>query len=169
MVEDAEKYPEFSNRPAGARLLRSIREKLASEGWTVNSFSTQRKNYWRLQGKSFFDIFSEVEPPEFYKYLYGLPSESIHGSWNDSMDYHLTRNDDGSFSVYPFYQEVDIRAVTPLLRLCHDPYLLWVKRIGIHDPAFEKLFNWIRSVNVKLFDGFEHVYAIRQSNLGMPY
>jgi hypothetical protein len=25
---------------------------------------------------------------------------------------HLNRNDDGTFSVYPSYQEVDIRAVT---------------------------------------------------------
>ena len=80
---------------------------------------------------------------EFYKLLYGIPSESIHGSWNESMDFDLVRNDDGTFSPYPFYQSVDIRFVTPILRISHDPYLMWLERIDAASEYISKVFDWI--------------------------
>lgn len=143
------------------RLLNSVKEKMEKEGFTPDSFEAQKKHQWKLQGKDFSKIFGEVESSEFYKFLYAIPSESIHGSWNDSMDFNLTRNEDGTFSVYPFYQEVDIRFVTPLLRLCHDPYLLWLERIDAKHADVEQVFEWIRRMNVRLFDAFEDAYAKR--------
>lgn len=125
ILNDAETSPEFFRTPRGMRLLNSVKEKMEKEGFSPDSFETQKKNRWKLQGKTFFDIFSEVEPPELYKFIYGIPSESIHGSWNESMDFNLSRNEDGTFSTYPFYQDVDIRFVTPLLRLCYEPCLIF--------------------------------------------
>jgi len=159
VLNDAAAGSEFFKVPAGLRLLASVKEKLEKEGLTTESFEAQKANRWKLQGKNFFQIFSEVEPRDFYKYLYGIPSESIHGSWNESMDFNLSRNDDGTFSVYPFYQQVDIRFVTPLLRLCHDPYVLWLRRIDAADEYLLKVLDWIRETNVKLFGRFEPVYA----------
>lgn len=75
------------------------------------------------------------------------------------MDFDLTRNEDGTFSTYPFYPEVDIRLVTPLLRLSHDPYLLWLERIDAKHGYVEQVFEWIRRTNVRLFDAFEDVYV----------
>jgi hypothetical protein len=151
----------FFNTPAGDRLLSSVRVKMERECLTPDSFDTQNRNRWRVQGKTFFDIFSEVEPPEFYKYLYGIPSESIHGSWNDSMDFNLVRNEDGTFSAYPFYQEVDIRFVTPVLRICHNPYLLWLARIDAQHDYLLEVLEWTRTTNIKLFNRFEAAYAAR--------
>jgi len=152
---------EFFLTPPGIRLKQSIIEKMKVENLTVDSFEEQKKNKWKLSGKSFYQIFIEVEPKEFYKYLYGIPSESIHGSWNDSMDFNLARNDDGTFSPYPFYQQVDIRFVTPIINISHDPYLLWLERIDARSKYINGIFEWIKSINVKLFNSFENVYKER--------
>jgi len=165
VLRDAASNSEFFNTPPGRRLLASVKEKMKHEGLTQDSFVAQKANRWKLQGKTFFEIFSEVEPPDFYKLIYGIPSESIHGSWNESMDFNLSRNEDGTFSAYPFYQEVDIRFVTPLLRLCHDPYVLWLKRIDAEHEYLTEVLNWIRATNMSLFGRFEAVYAARDSEL----
>ena len=164
MVLDSQKKPEFWQTEPGVRLLSSIMGKLEAEGWDLNSFEAQKKNRWNLEGKSFYKIFTEVEPESYYQHLYGIPSEGIHGSWNDSMDYHLQKNEDGTFSVYPFYQAVDIRFVTPILRLCHDPYIMWLKRIDAEDEYLLKALNWTQRMNVKLYNAFESVYESHAKN-----
>lgn len=157
-LKRAAESPEFFETPAGRRLLESIRKKLENDGFTEDSFGIQRENRWRLQGKTFYQIFSELENEEFYKFLYGMPSEALHGSWNESLDYDLARNDDGTFKAYPFYQKVDIRFITPILRLCHDPYLLWMKRVKIEHEYLSQCLEWTRRVNVRLFDAFENAF-----------
>lgn len=162
MVLDSKKNPEFWKTKPGKRLLKSIMDKMEAEGWDIDSFEEQKKNRWKLQGKSFYIIFTEIEPKEFYKHLYGIPSESIHGSWNDSMDYHLQKSDDGTFITNPFYHDVDIRAVTPMLRLCHDPYVMWLKRIDAEDEYLLKALEWTRRMNIKLYNAFESAYETKR-------
>ena len=159
-LEEAE-TKEFYSTPAGVRLLESIREKMAVEGLDQNSFEQQKRRGWRLEGKSFRQIFEQLEPDEFYKLIYGIPSESLHGSWNESLDFDLIKNDDETYSTYPFYQPVDVRFVTPILRLTNDPYLLWLERIEIQDEYIEKVFKWIERVNKQLFISFEKTYDLR--------
>lgn len=93
--------------------------------------------------------------------MYGITSESIHGSWNDSMDLNLIKYEDGTFSANPFYQDVDIRFVSPLIQIAHDPYLLWLERIDAKSDYVIKTFDWIKSINFKLFNAFEEVYRIK--------
>ena len=62
---------------------------------TKNDFKTQKANKWRIQGKSFRDIFAEVEHDDLYPATYGMMSESIHGSWNESMDWTSPRTRTG--------------------------------------------------------------------------
>ena len=115
------------------RLVASVREKLDIEGVDENVFDVQKKNRWRLQGKSFYNIFDEVVGAELYASSYGMMSESFHGSWNESMDWCLTRNDDGSFSPYPFFHRPDVRYLTPLIRFTTPPCRMWLTRIGVED------------------------------------
>jgi hypothetical protein len=70
----------FFETKAGQRLLKSVRAKMAFEGLTENDFEEQKKNRWRLQGKTFFDIFAEVVHQDLYASSYGMMSESVHGS-----------------------------------------------------------------------------------------
>ncbi len=157
IIEEAKQDEEFYKNKAGIRLLEAVKKKMELENLTTDSFEMQKRNKWKLQGKSFYQIFSEIEREEHYKLMYGIPSESIHGSWNESIDFDLIRNDDGTFSPYPFYKKADIRFVTPLLGICHDAYTLWLKRIDALDEYLIKTFQWIMETNGKLYLAFEEL------------
>lgn len=152
---------EFYSTPAGQRLLKSISEKMEAEKFDFESFEVQKRHNWKIEGKSFRQIFEQIEPDEYYKLMYGIPSESIHGSWCESLDFDLAKNEDGTYSAYPFYQPVDVRFITPILRITNDPYLLWLERIECKEKYVEKVFKWVERVNKRLFVAFEETYIFR--------
>lgn len=149
----------FFKTKAGKRLLQSVQEKMDLESFSENDFSIQKKNRWRLQGKTFFDIFKEITDEDLYKYTYGIMSESIHGSWNESMDWCLQKNADATFSVYPFYHKADVRFILPTLKFCNEPYKLWLKRINCEDDYTINVLDWIERVNNKIFIIFDQKYG----------
>lgn len=158
ILRDLESGSVFFGTKAGKRLLKSVREKMEFEGLTTGDFDEQKRNRWRIQGKNFYDIFSEVEHGDLYACTYGMMSESVHGSWNESMDWCLSRNEDGSFSAYPFYHPADIRYVTPTLRFINRPYRLWLQRIDAYDESLGKLLDWIERMNADLFMKFDELF-----------
>ena len=81
--------PQYYRSKAGHRLLRSINEKLALEGLDEHSFEEQIRNDWRVQGKTFHQIFKEVVGEELYAVAYGTFSDSVHGSWQDVLGFSL--------------------------------------------------------------------------------
>ena len=148
----------FYETKAGKRLIKSVREKMDFEKLTLQDFEVQKKNRWKIQGKSFYDIFAGVVHVDLYAATYGMMSESIHGSWNESMDFCLNKNDDGTFSTNPFPHAADIRFVTPTLRFTNKPYRLWLQRIDAYDENLRKLLDWIERVNTALFRQFDEIY-----------
>ena len=134
---------------------------MAAEGLSLNSFEEQKRHGWKLEGKSFRQIFEQLEPEEYYKLIFGIPSESLHGSWNESLDFDLVKNKDGTYSTFPFYQPADVRFITPILRITNDPYLLWLERIECKDDYIQKTFKWIENINKRLFIAFEETYDLR--------
>ena len=160
ILRDHESGSEFFRTPAGQRVLRSALDDLALEGLSKQSFAVQKRNRWRLQGKSLYDIFGEVAGPAEYPFVYGIMSESIHGSWNESMDWCLSRNDDGTFSAFALHHGVDARAILPLVRYATPPYALWSDRIQLQDDSmrqtFDRIHDYCRSIYLKfdeLYDG----------------
>ncbi|WP_430471689.1 DUF5677 domain-containing protein [Thalassospira lucentensis] len=131
---------------------------MSFEGFSTADFREQKENRWRLQGKTFYDIFSEIEHADLYASSYGMMSESIHGSWNDSMDWCLIKNDDRTFSTYPFSHPADIRYVTPILRFTNRPFRQWLQRIDAFSNELEQLLNWIENINTLLFRKFDERY-----------
>ncbi len=158
ILRDLESGSAFYETKAGKRLLKAVREKMEFEELTAQDFDVQKMNRWRIQGKSFYDIFAEVEHADLYAATYGMMSESIHGSWNESMDWCLVRNDDGTFSPYPFYHPADIRYVTPTLKFTNKPFRLWLQRIDAYDKDLRNLLNWVERVNTALFRNFDDKY-----------
>ncbi len=158
ILREMEDGSRFFEMKAGKRLLKSVQEKMDLEGLSKDDFQEQKKNRWKLQGKSFYDIFKEVSDENLYKYTYGMMSDSIHGSWNESMDWCLQRNVDLTFSVYPFYHEADVRYICPTLKFCNEPYRLWLKRIDCEDDYLIDVLNWIERVNTRIFMIFDQKY-----------
>lgn len=146
----------FYDTKAGKRLLKSVEEKMALENFTVNDFKEQKRNRWKLQGKSFFEIFSEVEDSSLYAPTFGMMSESIHCSWNDSIDWCLYRNDDGTFDAQPFSFPADIRFVSPTIHFCNRPYKMWLNHIGAANELV--ILDWIDKVNSIVYTSFDHLY-----------
>lgn len=158
ILRDMKQGSPFFETKAGKRLLKSIEEKMLLENLTENDFQEQKANKWKLQGKSFFDIFKEIAHEDLYKCTYGMMSESVHGSWNESMDWCLQKNDDLTFSVYPFYHEADVRYICPILLFCNTPYRLWLKRIDCEDENFNNVLDWIERVNSRIYMIFDQKY-----------
>lgn len=148
----------FFETKAGKRLLKSVNEKMELENLSLDDFTAQKSSHWKLQGRNFFGIFSQVHGEELYKYTYGIMSESIHGSWNESMDFCLLHIVDGTFSAFPFYHEADIRYVSPTLRFCNTPYKLWLIRIEADNKYLLQVLEWIERVNTRLFLIFDEKY-----------
>jgi hypothetical protein len=158
ILRDLESGSRFFETKAGKRLLQSVREKMRNEQLTAEDFGDQKKHRWKVQGKSFFDIFALMERDDLYACTYGMMSESIHGSWNESMDYCLSRNADGTYSAYPFFQPADIRFVSPTLRFANKPFKLWLRRIEASDPNLVHALDWIDRVNSAVFRKFDETY-----------
>ncbi len=158
ILRELEEGSHFFDTKAGKRLLKSVQEKMELERFTEEDFKVQKKNRWKLQGKTFFDIFKEITEENLYKYTYGMMSESIHGSWNESMDWCLQKNEGSTFSAYPFYHEADVRYICPTIKFCNDPYRLWLKRIECEDDYLTDVLDWIERVNTKIFMIFDQKY-----------
>jgi hypothetical protein len=158
ILRDLKAGSAFYQTKAGKRLLRSVQEKMAFENLTEQDFALQKQNKWRIQGKTFFDIFAEVEHADLYAATYGMMSESIHGSWNESMDWCLAKNDDGTFSTWPFYHGADVRYVAPMLRFTNRPYRLWLERIDAYGDWQRDLLDWIERLNASIFRQYDDNY-----------
>jgi hypothetical protein len=87
-----------------------------------------------------------------------MMSESIHGSWNKSMDWCLAKEPDGTFKAFPFHHPADIRYVSPILRFTNKPYRLWLHRIEAYDDGLRAQLDWIERVNRALFLKFDENY-----------
>ena len=158
LLRDLEVGSAFYKTKAGQRLIKSVREKMDFEKLTPQDFEVQKKNRWRIQGKSFYDIFVELEHVDLYPATYGMMSESIHGSWNESMDFCLNKNDDGTFSTHPFPRAADVRFVSPTLLFTNKAYGLWLQRIDAYEEYPREILDWIERVNTALFMKFDEIY-----------
>lgn len=158
IVRDHESGSEFFDTPGGERVLRSALDALALEGLSKENFAVQKRNRWRLQGKSVYDIFGEVVGLAEYPNVYGMMSESIHGSWNESMDWCLFRNEDGTFSTFALYHGVDARLILPFVRYATPPFILWSERIQIQDDAMRSIFDRIYEYSRSIYHKFDELY-----------
>ena len=158
ILRDYESGSQFFRTPAGVRVLRSAYDGLALEGLSKKCFAQQKRNRWRLQGKSLYGIFGEVAGPAEYPFVYGIMSESIHGSWNESMDWCLSRNDDDTFSAFASFVGVDARALLPLVRYATPPYALWIERIQLQDDSLRQTLDRIQDYSRTIYFKFDELY-----------
>ena len=154
MLEQAASGSEYYRSKAGRRLLRSINEKLALEGLDEHSFEEQKQNDWRLQGKTFHQIFKEVVGEKLYAVAYGTFSNSVHGSWQDVLDFSLRENVAQYYS--PLYEPLrenvgHISLIVPFATL---PFRGWATRVQLDDPYIEDVLGFVDKLNRGLFEKY---------------
>ena len=152
ILEQAANGAVYYRSKPGRRLLRSIGNKLASEGLDETSFDLQIANGWRLEGKSFRRIFEEVVGRELYAVAYGTASESVHGSWQDVRDFSLQGNVGGGF--VPLYEplRVNVGNVSAIVPFATLPFREWVRRAELDDPYIDEVLDFVDKLNFALFE-----------------
>ena len=158
IIRDQRNGLQFFQTQSGQRVLRSAHKALVREYLDESSFAVQKKNRWRLEGKSLYDIFTEVAGTASYPFIYGMMSESIHASWNESMDWCLSRKSDGNFSVYSLFHPADVRLILPLLVYATPPYVLWLERTEMKEASIAEALDWIQRYSRSLFEKFDELY-----------
>ena len=63
------------NSRSRQEVLNAVRKKMELEKLTTQDFAVQKDNGWKIQGKSFYKIFAEVEHEDLYPATYGMMSE----------------------------------------------------------------------------------------------
>ena len=158
ILRDHEDRSDFFRTHAGQRVLRSAFDDLALEGLSKESFALQKRNRWRIQGKSLYEIFAEVAGPDEFPFVYGMMSEAVHGSWNESMDWCLLRNDDGTFSAFALFVGADARAILPLVRYATPAYTLWIERIRLPNESLRQTLDRIQDYSRTIYLKFDEIY-----------
>ena len=161
VICDFESGSDFYRTSEGQRVLRTAVSDLALENLSKDSFTVQKANRWCIQGKSIFEIFmSVIDDPVDFPSIYGVTSESIHGSWNESLDWSLTRNSDGTYSAYTLFVGADARLILPLVRHALPAYLLWVEKIQFADETLSKVLDCIPHYSRTIYVKFEEFYDL---------
>ena len=154
ILEQAASGAAYYRSKPGRRLLRSIRDKLASEALNENSFDRQIANRWRLDGKTFRRIFEDVMGADLYAVAYGAASESVHGSWQDVLGYSLEANAVAGF--VPLYDpvRVNIGNVSMSVPFATLPFREWTKRVELDDPYIGEVLDFVNRLNFELFEKY---------------
>ena len=150
--------PYYRSKP-GRRLLRSIRDKLASEGLEETSFDRQISNHWRLDGRTFRDIFERVRGEDnLYDVAYGTASESVHGTWQDVRGYSLRGDVASGFA--PLYEPVRVNVgnVSMITLFSTLPFRAWADRAGLDDPYIGDVLDFIDELNSVLFRKYGNLF-----------
>ena len=158
MLKEAASGADYYRSKPGRRLLRSINEKLASEGLDEDSFEEQTRNDWRLGGKTFRQIFEEVMGEGLYAVAYGAASESVHGSWQDVLGYSLQGDVARGFS--PLYEPilVNVGNVSMIVPFATLPFREWAKRVRLDEPYIEEVLDFIDRLNVRLLEKYGKLF-----------
>jgi hypothetical protein len=118
------------NHPLIQRQLAKFNTKLEVDAFKLEDLiqeSKKKSKAWKLDGKSFWKIHSEVDNEELYSFIYGGGSDAVHGSWQEILDFHLTRKGEGYFGFLNF-EKCDCRILVPLNSMvieCMQEFLAW--------------------------------------------
>lgn len=156
-IYEAPENEGFFASKAGKRLKRDVQAQFKAEGLTVSSFELQKKQNWKVDGKSVRDMFQFLGMDGLYGVIYGFGSESIHASWGHSMNFDLQLNSDQTYSAYPIEIPADIRYVAPIIELCNPAFMAWAERVNLAEH--NKSLKWVAGINRHLFHAFDAVYA----------
>lgn len=149
------------NHPIIKRQLMKLETKLEVDGFTIDDLIRENKKgnkAWKLDGKSFWKIHSEVDHKDLYSFIYGVGSDAVHGNWQEIFDFHLTRKGIGYFGFLNF-EKCDCRVLVPLnsivIEIIHE-FLEWNE--SLNNEIKLGLLN-MNSISNKVYEIWEREYG----------
>ena len=126
---------ENQEMPLVKEQLHKLNKKLELDGFSIEDLELEHKNKfkWRIDRKTFRDINKEMGEDYWYSFVYGGGSDSIHGNWNESFDYHLTKKTKGYFGYY-YYERCSAAYITAFNRVLLESisvFLYWNRCLTI--------------------------------------
>lgn len=131
--------------PLIQRQLAKLNTKLEVDAFTIEDLikESKKKKAWKLDGKSFWKIHKEVDNKDLYSFIYGVGSDAVHGSWQEIVDFHLTRKEEGYFGFLNF-EKCDCRILVPLNSIvieCMQEFAVW------NETSNKELKEGLSSIN----------------------
>lgn len=141
---------EDPNHPIIKRQLWKLNSKLKEDGFTMEDLEAEngKSQKWKLDGKSFWKIHSEVDFAPLYSFIYGVGSDAIHGNWQEIFDFHLTKKDNGYFG-FLYYEKCDCRVLIPMNTIITESIL--------------EFLEWNECLTEKISVGIENMQKANQS------
>lgn len=142
------------------RQLFKLNAKLKEDGFTISDLEKEDKKSqkWKLDGKSFWKIHSEVDFTEMYSFIYGVGSDSVHGNWQEIIDFHLTEKGKGYFGFLN-YEKCDCRAVITINTILIESILEFLEWNNCSTDKIEKGLKSMLKIN-------QYVYPIWEEKFG---
>lgn len=142
---------EDNSHPIIKRQLMKLETKLEVDGFTINNLieeSKKKNKAWKLDGKSFYKIHSEVDYEDLYSFIYGVGSDAVHGNWQEIFDFHLTRKGNGYFGFLN-YEKCDCRVLVPLNSIVIE--------------SFQEFLKWNNSSTEEIQNGLANMKTLSNS------
>lgn len=151
-----------NEHPIIKRQLLKLETKLKVDGFTIEDLELEdnkpNNKKWKLDGKSFWKINSEVDNKDLYSFIYGVGSDAVHGNWQEIFDFHLTRKEGGFFGFLN-YEKCDCRVIVPMNSIVIESLLEF---LNWNDCLTSEIENGLMKMN-EVSNSF---YTIWEENFG---
>lgn len=125
--------------PIEQRMLRSIDRVCRLSGVTINKVQPKAGNW----GGSLRDRLIALGEDESYAMQQRIPSHSVHGTWVDLINHHLTVVDDNGFRPKPDQARVDSRLMLPVcvlaLKAAHTYIEVFIPPLPERESLLERI------------------------------
>ncbi|SDR91579.1 DUF5677 domain-containing protein [Gramella sp. MAR_2010_147] len=151
-----------NDHPIIKRQLLKLETKLKVDEFSIEDLEQEdnksNNKKWKLDGKSFWKIHSEVDNADLYSFIYGVGSDAVHGNWQEIFDFHLTRKENGYFGFLN-YEKCDCRVIVPMNSIVIEGLLEFLN-------WNECLTNEIKNGLVKMNEISNSFYTIWEEKFG---
>lgn len=131
-----------------------LRDRFSISDFEEENNKDKRKR-WKLDGKSFWEIQEDVDVKGVYKYVYGMPSDMIHGGWGEIGQFHLDYYQNGLFRPkLEYYDKLEIKPMLSFNSILIEALIQYNEWNGIVECDMEalKVFRRIQKLHIELIE-----------------
>ncbi|HRG28857.1 MAG TPA: DUF5677 domain-containing protein [Chitinophagales bacterium] len=142
------------------RQIIKLNSKLKEDGFTISDLEEEEKKnkQWKLDGKSFWKIHSEVDNKDLYSFIYGVGSDAVHGNWQEIIDFHITEKESGYFGFLN-YEKCDCRSIVSINSIAIESIVEFLKWNSCITNEIENGLNNMIKTNHYIYEIWEEKFG----------